>query len=56
MNTPDQNDVSTALGLPEKDYPKASRIIRESIEAELVKPYDPENRSRKHAKYLPFWA
>lgn len=22
----------------------------------LVKPHDPDNRSRKHAKYLPFWA
>jgi hypothetical protein len=26
------------------------------IEAELIKPYDPENKSRKHAKYIPFWA
>lgn len=38
------------------DYPKASRIIREAIEVGLVKPHDPANRSRKHAKYLPFWA
>jgi ATP-dependent DNA helicase RecG len=38
------------------DYPKASRIIREAIEVGLVKPHDPDNRSRKHAKYLPFWA
>jgi len=44
------------LNMEDKDYPKASRIIREAIEAGLVKPHDPENRSRKHAKYLPFWA
>lgn len=44
------------LNIPDKDYPKASRIIREAIEAGLVKPHDPGNRSRKHAKYLPFWA
>jgi predicted HTH transcriptional regulator len=44
------------LNIPDKDYPKASRIIRETIEAGLVKPHDPGNRSRKHAKYLPFWA
>jgi len=25
-------------------------------EAKLIKPYDPENKSRKHAKYIPFWA
>lgn len=44
------------LDIADKDYPKASRIIREAIEANLVKPHDPDNRSRKHAKYLPFWA
>jgi predicted HTH transcriptional regulator len=44
------------LDIPDKDYPKASRIIREAIAAKLVKPHDPDNRSRKHAKYLPFWA
>lgn len=48
--------LRTRLGVPEKDYPKASRIIRETIQANLVKPHDPDNRSRKHAKYLPFWA
>lgn len=48
--------LRTRLGLPEKDYPKASRIIRDTIAAGLVKPHDPDNRSRKHAKYLPFWA
>ena len=56
------NDVMTneslrkRLDMPEKDYPKASRIIRETIEAGLVKPFDPDSKSRKHAKYLPFWA
>jgi ATP-dependent DNA helicase RecG len=44
------------LDISDKDYPKASRIIREAIEANRVKPHDPNNRSRKHAKYLPFWA
>lgn len=34
----------------------ASRIIGEAIEAGLIKPDDPENRSRKHARYVPFWA
>lgn len=44
------------LNIPDKEYPKASRIIRESIEVGLIKPFDPESNSRKHAKYLPFWA
>ncbi|MDO9017893.1 MAG: ATP-binding protein [Deltaproteobacteria bacterium] len=34
----------------------ASRIIRDAVEACLVKPEDPDSRSRKHARYVPFWA
>jgi predicted HTH transcriptional regulator len=44
------------LNIPDEEYPKASRIIREAIEANLVKPHDPDSKSKKHAKYLPFWA
>jgi len=44
------------MEIEDKSYPMASRIIKDSIEAELIKPYDPENKSRKHAKYIPFWA
>ncbi|HST57204.1 MAG TPA: ATP-binding protein [Longimicrobium sp.] len=34
----------------------ASRIIGETLDAGLIKPDDPENRSRKHARYVPYWA
>lgn len=34
----------------------ASRIIRDAIEAELIKDDDPSTKSRKYAKYVPFWA
>lgn len=44
------------LNIPDPDYPKASRTIRETIESKLIKPRDMESKSRKHAKYLPFWA
>lgn len=33
-----------------------SRVIKTTLEEGLIKPYDPENESRKHAKYIPFWA
>lgn len=33
-----------------------SRVIKTTLAETLVKPYDPENESRKHAKYIPFWA
>jgi predicted HTH transcriptional regulator len=42
--------------IEESDYPVASRIIRDTVDAGLVKPEDPTNRSRKHARYVPFWA
>jgi predicted HTH transcriptional regulator len=42
--------------IAEVDYPVASRIIRDTIAAGLVKLEDPESRSKKHARYVPFWA
>lgn len=44
------------FAITDKNYPAASRIIAATIEAGLIKPHDPENRSRKHARYVPFWA
>ncbi|NEP11707.1 MAG: hypothetical protein F6K14_16135 [Symploca sp. SIO2C1] len=40
----------------DKNYSMASRIITDTINEQLIKPYDPENKSKKHAKYVPFWA
>ncbi|HBS86257.1 MAG TPA: transcriptional regulator [Bacteroidales bacterium] len=34
----------------------ASRIIRDSLEDGIIKEDDPENKSRKYASYIPFWA
>ena len=44
------------FGISEKNYAIASRIIGETIDAGLIKPYDPESTSRKYARYIPFWA
>lgn len=44
------------FSIKDKNYSMASRIISDTIDADLVKPYDPENTSKKHAKYVPFWA
>jgi len=38
------------------NYPIASRIIRDAIEAKMIKEDDPNNKSRKYASYVPFWA
>ena len=34
----------------------ASRIIKDTLITELIKEDDPESKSRKYAKYIPFWA
>jgi|SRR5690606_20616130 len=34
----------------------ASRIIKDTFEAGLIKEDDPESKSRKHRSYVPFWA
>lgn len=33
----------------------ASRWINETLEKKLIKPFDPDSTSRKHARYVPFW-
>lgn len=43
------------FGIEEHNMAIASRIIRETMEARLIKPYDP-TQGRKYAKYIPFWA
>lgn len=44
------------LGISDENYATASRIIADTVDAGLIRPYDPQSRSRKHAKYVPFWA
>lgn len=43
------------LSIAEANYPTASIIIKNTIEAGLIKPADPTNKSRGQAKYLPYW-
>ena len=42
--------------IAEQNYSIASRIIADTVEAGLVKPEDPQSKSRKLARYVPFWA
>ena len=43
------------FGIEQKNMATASRIIKDALEAEEIKPFD-EEQGRKYAKYLPFWA
>ncbi len=44
------------FGISDANYPMASRIIGETVDAGLIKAYDPTSTSRKLASYVPFWA
>ena len=43
------------FGIGMKNSAIASRIIRDTLEAKLIRPYDEES-GRKFMKYVPFWA
>ena len=44
------------LGIDEKNYAMASRVIAEAIAEGLIRPKDAASTSKKHASYVPFWA
>jgi ATP-dependent DNA helicase RecG len=44
------------LGIKDKGYPLASRIIKDTIDANLIKPHGEGSSSKKDAAYVPFWA
>jgi len=43
------------MGIEEKNYPMASKIIKETMNSGLIKEYSPENKSRKFTSYIPHW-
>ncbi len=42
--------------LPETRTETVSRIISDTVEEGLVRLDDPDNRSKRYAKYVPYWA
>ncbi len=42
--------------IADHNYSIASRIIRDTIDEGMIKEVDPDNKSRKYAGYIPFWA
>ncbi len=44
------------LKIEDRNYSTASRIIRDALVEGVIKEDNPENKSRKYASYLPFWA
>jgi predicted HTH transcriptional regulator len=48
--------VRKRFNIQKNNHPIASRIIAETVEADLIKPADPESQSKKFANYIPYWA
>ena len=42
--------------LPEHKADAVSRIIADAVNEDRIKIYEPESRSRRYAKYVPYWA
>ena len=57
FSTPATNaSLRKRFSFQDEDYKIVSKIISDTIQEGLIKPYDPENRSRRHARYVPYWA
>jgi predicted HTH transcriptional regulator len=43
------------FNIGDKNYSVASRIIRETVKAGFIKPFDPDNQAIRYTSYVPFW-
>ncbi|MBT3580711.1 transcriptional regulator [bacterium] len=43
------------FSIKESNYSVASRVIADTINSKLIKVYDPDNKSKRYTKYIPFW-
>jgi len=44
------------LGIEDQNYPTASLILRDTLDAGLIRLQDPETRSNRSRRYVPYWA
>ncbi len=44
------------LGIDDQNYPMASRIIKDTMDQGIIRLYDPDNKSNRTRKYIPFWS
>ena len=49
--------LRSRLGIDDKNYPIASKILKKTLEKNLIKIYnnDGSNNSAKYRKYIPYW-
>lgn len=44
------------FGIKDSNYPQASKILRDTVESGLIKPYASGSDSKKDVSYVPYWA
>jgi len=44
------------FGIEKENSAMISRFIKEALDKKVIKLVDPDSESRKHTKYVPFWA
>lgn len=49
------SDIREVFGLTDKESYKSSRVIKDTLDAGLIKPLD-ENTAPRYMKYIPHWA
>jgi predicted HTH transcriptional regulator len=47
--------LCTRLGIEDKNKAIASRIIKRTLEKGWIKAFDPDNKSNRYKKYIPYW-
>jgi predicted HTH transcriptional regulator len=47
--------VRERFDITDENYPMASRIISDAIASGMVKDSEPDNKSKKYARYVPYW-
>jgi len=44
------------FGIEQQNRAQVTRVINDALSSELIRPYNPDSSSRRHASYVPFWA
>ena len=44
------------FGIEEQNRAQVSRVISDAVDLDLIRSYNPESGSRRHASYVPWWA
>ena len=47
--------LRTRFQIEDKNYPMISRLLKDAVDASLIKLANPEEKSPRNRKYVPYW-